>query len=411
MKVLHFADSHVGVELYGRPDPVTGLNTRLIDFGRALDLVADAAISEKVDLVVFAGDAYRSREPNPTHQREFARRILRISRSGIPVYMLAGNHDMSTAAGRATSVDIFETLEVRGVTICREPATETISTRSGLIQVVGVPWTSRQRLLSREEGRKLDPRALDQRIVDAITGYVASVAEGLDAGVPAILVSHLTALGARYGSERSITVGDDPIVPISSLALPRFDYVALGHIHRHQSVNDDPPVVYAGSIERVDFGEESEEKGYVLAEIEAGGTYWEFRQLPARKFVTVRVEVKPASKRSTVGGQITPTDQVLEAIRASEIDDAVVRVQLRLDAEVERQVDYQAIRRALAGCFYNAGVSRQLMGDERIAVSAAGLENLTPVQALELYLRSRSTPAGHRLALLHRARQLQGEEG
>ena len=72
MKVLHFADSHVGVELYGRPDPATGLNTRLIDFGRALDRVADAAINEKVDLVVFAGDAYRSREPNPTHQREFA---------------------------------------------------------------------------------------------------------------------------------------------------------------------------------------------------------------------------------------------------------------------------------------------------------------------------------------------------
>ena len=80
MKILHFADSHVGVELYGRPDPASGLNTRLIDFGRALDQIADAAINEKVDLVVFAGDAYRSREPNPTHQREFARRILRISR-------------------------------------------------------------------------------------------------------------------------------------------------------------------------------------------------------------------------------------------------------------------------------------------------------------------------------------------
>ena len=401
----------MGVELYGRPDPATGLNTRLIDFGRALDRVADAAINEKADLVVFAGDAYRSREPNPTHQREFARRILRISRSGIPVYMLAGNHDMSTAAGRATSVDIFETLRVPNVSICREPAVRTISTRSGPIQVVGVPWFSRNRLLSREEGRKLEAKELDERIAEAITQFVASAADRLDPGAPAILVSHLTALGARYGSERSITVGDDPIVPISSLALPRFSYVALGHIHRHQSVNDHPAVVYAGSIERVDFGEESEEKGYVLAEIEDGASSWEFRPLPARKFVTVRVEIKPASTRPTVVDQLTPTDQVLEAIRDSDIDDAVVRVQLRLDAESERQVDYQAIRRSLSGCFYNAGVSRQLVGDERIAVSAAGLEDLTPVDALDLYLRSRSTPSRHRQALLQRARQLIGEAG
>lgn len=411
LKVLHFADSHVGVELYGRPDPASGLNTRLIDFGRALDQIADAAVDEEVDLVVFAGDAYRSREPNPTHQREFARRILRISRSGIPVYLLAGNHDMSTAAGRATSVDIFETLEVPNVSICREPSTKTITTRSGPIQVVGAPWFSRQRLISREEGRKLDPRELDQRIVEAITGFVASAANRLEPGLPAILVSHLTALGARYGSERSITVGDDPIIPISSLALPRFSYVALGHIHRHQSVNDDPPVVYSGSIERVDFGEESEEKGYVLAEIGDGGTGWEFRPLPARKFVTVRAEIKPASKRTKAGDQLTPTDQVLEAVRAKDIDDAVVRVQLRLDAEAERQIDYQAIRRTLSGCFYNAGVSRQLMGDDRVAVAGASLEDLTPVDALDMYLRSRSTPSRHRQALLERAKQLLGEAG
>ena len=411
LKILHFADSHVGVELYGRPDPATGLNTRLIDFSRALDRIADAATGEKVDLVVFAGDAYRSREPNPTHQREFASRILRISQSGIPVYMLAGNHDMSTAAGRATSVDIFETLEVPNVTICREPAINTISTRSGPIQVVGVPWFSRHRILSREEGRKLDSKELDGRFVEAIMQFIASAVGELKPGLPAILVSHLTALGARYGSERSITVGDDPIVPVSGLALPRFSYVALGHIHRHQSLNDDPPVVYSGSIERVDFGEESEEKGYVLASIEDVGTTWEFRSLPARDFVTVEVEVKPASKRSKGIGQLTPTDQVLEAIRARDIGDAVVRVRLRLDAESERQIDYQAIRRSLSGCFYNAGVSRQLVGDDRIAVSAAGLEDLTPVEALDLYLRSRSTPRLHRQALLERARLLLGDAG
>ncbi len=359
LKILHFADSHVGVELYGRPDPATGLNTRLIDFSRSLDQIADAATVRRSTwwfspaTLIEAGSP--TRRTNASSPAGFSASANLAYRS----ICWPGITTCPPQQGRATSVDIFETLEVPYVTICREPAIKTITTRSGPIQVVGVPWFSRHRLLGREEGRKLDSKELDGRFVEAIMQFIASAVGELKPGLPAILVSHLTALGARYGSERSITVGDDPIVPVSGLALPRFSYVALGHIHRHQSLNDDPPVVYSGSIERVDFGEESEEKGYVLASIEDVGTTWEFRSLPARDFVTVEVEVKPASKRSNGIGQLTPTDQVLEAIRAHDIGDAVVRVRLRLDAESERQIDYQAIRRSLSGCFYNAGVSRQ----------------------------------------------------
>ena len=79
MRILHFSDLHIGVENYGRTDPETGLSTRLADFLSSLDEVVEYALTEDVDLVLLAGDAYKGRDPSQTHQREFARRLARLS--------------------------------------------------------------------------------------------------------------------------------------------------------------------------------------------------------------------------------------------------------------------------------------------------------------------------------------------
>ena len=112
MRVLHFADLHIGVENYGRTDPTTGLSTRLGDFLAALDELVDYALGHDIDLVLFCGDAYKSRDPSQTHQREFARRIMRLTAAGVPVFLLVGNHDLPYALGRATALDIYPTLGV-----------------------------------------------------------------------------------------------------------------------------------------------------------------------------------------------------------------------------------------------------------------------------------------------------------
>ena len=117
MRILHFSDVHIGVESYGSTDPDTGLSTRLMDFLATFDEVVDFALNNSVDLVLFAGDAYKSRDPSQTHQREFARRIARLSREGVPVFLLVGNHDLPHVASRATALDIFPTLSVPNVTI------------------------------------------------------------------------------------------------------------------------------------------------------------------------------------------------------------------------------------------------------------------------------------------------------
>ena len=106
MLVVHTADVHIGVENYGKPDPETRVSTRLTDFLNSLDELVDYSISNNADVVLFCGDAYKSRNPNQTHQREFAKRISRLSNANICVFLVSGNHDSPNIHGPATALDI-----------------------------------------------------------------------------------------------------------------------------------------------------------------------------------------------------------------------------------------------------------------------------------------------------------------
>ena len=131
MRLLHFADLHIGIEAYGHIDPSTGLHTRVQDFVRSLEFVIGLAIREKVDLVLFAGDAYKNCDPSPTHQRELACQIRRLQQAAIPLVIVVGNHDTPTAFGKATSVDIFTALGIEDTWVIRRPQLLEVETRGG----------------------------------------------------------------------------------------------------------------------------------------------------------------------------------------------------------------------------------------------------------------------------------------
>jgi exonuclease SbcD len=135
IKVLHFSDLHLGVESYGRLDPATGLSSRLADFLAAFDLVVDYALDNSIDLVLFCGDAYKSRNPSQTQQREFARRVARLTSAGIPMFLVVGNHDLPNAVGRATAVEIFDTLAVQNMIVASRPGKYHIQTKNGPLQM------------------------------------------------------------------------------------------------------------------------------------------------------------------------------------------------------------------------------------------------------------------------------------
>ncbi len=160
VRVLHFADAHIDIANRGRQDPQTGLPIRVLDFLTALDTIVETAIREKVDLVLFAGDAYKDRTPVPTFQREWGKRIIRLSRAGIPTLMLVGNHDVSPALGRAHTLQEYETLEVPYVRVFNRPALLKPADLWGLpLQVLAIPWISRSNLMGLEELSGREPGA------------------------------------------------------------------------------------------------------------------------------------------------------------------------------------------------------------------------------------------------------------
>ncbi|HYW89930.1 MAG TPA: exonuclease SbcCD subunit D [Chloroflexota bacterium] len=406
LRIAHIADTHIGMENYGRINPETGLNQRLHDFLQSLDQAIDGAIAEQVDLVVFAGDVYKTRDPTPTHQREFAHRIQRLATAGIKTMLVAGNHDVPMSAGRATSVDIFRALEIPSVTVARSIGTHVVETRSGPIQVVAFPWGVRSLVVAQPEYKNCTIAELNQAMIDLTRARLRAEAESLDPDLPAIVVGHAHLFGAKIGAERLLTMGGDPMYDLQTFDLPTIDYVALGHIHKHQVLNyAAPQVVYAGSIDRVDFGEQDESKGWVLVEIpEKGHAEFEFRSVRARPFLTIEARVESDNA----------TEDVVRAIarHAAALENAVVRVRIDIPPERGGELREDEIRAQLKSAYYVAPFERTSHQRPRGRWGAAGaaIQRAGPLEALALYLEHQRVEAPRRETLLRYARSLMADE-
>ncbi len=384
IRLLHFADIHVGVENYGHVDSATGINSRVIDFLRRFDEVIEYGLSHDVDVAIFAGDAFKTRDPSPTLQREFARRVKRVVDAGIPLVLLVGNHDLPAMEKKASSIDIYRTLAVPNVIVGWEEALHRVETKRGTLQIATAPYPMRHRLLARDEYEGKSVEELDRALQEIVGDNIRALAEQLDPRWPAVLTGHFTVSGATYGSERSVMIGRDVAVLKSVLADPRWDYLALGHIHKHQNLqpkDDYPAIVYSGSLERIDFGEEKEPKGFCWVEVEKGRTTWQFVEVEARRFKTIVADVREAD-------DVTMAAQA--GIAQHDVKDAIVRVIVRLRPEQEASLRERDVRAVLKAADYVAAVQKDVERVERTRLGGQSPEGMTPLELLDRYLRSRN---------------------
>lgn len=406
VRLLHFADIHIGMENYGGLDPETGVNRRVLDFLERFDELIEYGLGRDVDLVIFAGDAYKQRRPSPTYQRAFAKRVKRLADAGAPVVLLVGNHDLPTMVQKASSVDIFSTLEVPNVTVARTEEVHRIETKRGPVQVATVPYPVRQRLLTRDECRGLMIAELDQALRRTVTENIEALKQGLDPDAPAVLTAHLSVSGATYGSERSVMVGRDAVVPKSALDDRAWDYVALGHIHKHQSLNgqNQPPIVYAGSLERIDFGEENDPKGFCWVELgcgEAAETTWEFVEVDARPFVTVRADVREADD---------PLQALRREIERHDVEGAVVRLLVKLRADQEPAMRDRDLRELLSDAYAIGSIAPEVERKARVRLGEQIPEEMTDRKLLATYLELKETPPERIETLLEHAEAIFEQE-
>ena len=394
-KILHFADAHIDIANYGRRDPETGLPLRILDFLASLDEIINCAIKEEVDCVLFAGDAYKDRNPAPTFQREWGRRIMRLSQAGIPTILLVGNHDISPSIGRAHALTEFATLNVPHVLIVDKPcflSSEELSRlcpegKSLDLQLIALPWLSRTGMMTALDLQTRDLDLIYQEMIKKLNNDIDNWLEKADPQLPIVLAAHASVEGAVFGGERSVSLGNDLVLPLALVQNPRLDYTALGHLHKKQDLNKGkhPPVVYPGSIERIDFGEAKDDKYFVIAEVNQGKTKLDWHKLEnIRPFVDQYLKLTSKDKI---------TDQIKKALPSSALlKDAIVRLVLEYPRAWDPLIDEPAIRELVKGSFEFHFV-KQPQSKVRIRLPKDRvIGSLSPEELLDQYWKTSQTP-------------------
>ena len=231
---------------------------------------------------------------------------------------------------------------------------------------------------------------VNQLLVSKVQIAIEGEIRQLDPDLPTIVLAHLMADNATLGAEKLLAVGRGFTIPLHLLTRSCFDYVALGHVHRHQNLNktNDPAVVYPGSIERVDFSEEKEEKGYVLVAIEPTiqpasknfETTWEFCPLPVRIFRTIKLDVSAKEQ---------PQPAILNAISQAEIDDAVVRLIYQINPNQVELIDTPTIHAALNSAHHYTIQAELISQLSQPRLPELGSSAGDPMVALSTYLDNR----------------------
>lgn len=382
MKLLHFADAHIDMANYGRHDPETGLPLRVLDFLKSLDTIVDAAISQRVDLVIFAGDAYKDRAPAPTFQREWGKRIVRLSQAKIPTLLLVGNHDLSPAAGRAHAIQEFDTLQVPFIKVLDKPQ---FLSPSDLwetpAQVIAMPWITRSGLMANLGMSGTDTTEIFSNLESRISGIVEEFINEADKTLPLILTAHASVEGATFGMERMVMLGSDLVLPTSLVKDPRLDYVAMGHIHKPQDVNEGnhPPVIYPGSIERIDFGEAKDDKFYIIAEVERGRSKVEWKKIEG-------------TRRFVEGKAVLTSDENVTAFLKSklpkDLSDAIVRLTVEYPREWDALIDESELRKFAADAF-EFHLAKRPKAEARVRIPEGQVvSSMSPLDLLGQYFDS-----------------------
>ena len=224
-----------------------------------------------------------------------------------------------------------------------------------------------------------------------MTNIIGQQAAQIDRTIPAILAAHVWVMNAKIGTEKSMSIGQEHMLLLGNVANPAFDYVALGHIHKGQVLQENPPVVYSGSLERVDFGDEGDAKGFYIIDIQQNlqtgqrQVKYTFHPVQARRFFSLRIEIKP--------DDLNPTATVLQNIepKLAEIEDAVTRIEISLPAELSSQLRDDEIHRLAAGA-YHLTITRDIHREVRLRLGKSNLEGVTPQEALRAYLTTKFSP-------------------
>ena len=254
VRLLHTSDWHLGKRLHG---------VELLDYQAAfVDWLVEVVGSEGVDAVIVAGDLYDRSNPPVAAIEVFDAAVARLAGTGVPLIMISGNHDSGTRVG--THADLLHAV---GVHVRTDPARigqpVVLSDAGGDVTIYGLPYLDP--IASRHV---LDSDAATHTAV--LTAAMSRVRNDLAGrpGTRSVVVAHaFVAGGSTSDSERDVTVGGAPSVPVALFS--EIGYTALGHLHGPQTMAG--TVRYSGSPLAYSFSEAGHTKSVTLIDLDASG--------------------------------------------------------------------------------------------------------------------------------------------
>ena len=248
---MHTADWHVGKTLKG--------HDRLDEQRAVLAEIARVAEANQVDAVLVAGDVYESSAPSAQAQQLVVQTLLRLRQAGAEVIVIAGNHD------HGPTFEAYRPLmSVAGIILAgavRPPDKGGVirfraRSDGADVQLALLPFLTQRYAVRAAEIVAQTPLENVRAYDEMIRQVVASLTSGFSDGTVNLLMSHLTCVGGVFGGgERSAQSIFEYSVPATIFPVSAH-YVALGHLHRRQSLPAHCPVHYSGSPIAVDFGEQ-----------------------------------------------------------------------------------------------------------------------------------------------------------
>jgi exonuclease SbcD len=371
VKFLHTADWHVGKTLKGRD--------RLEEQKAVLAEIADIAEAHQVDAVLVAGDVYDTSAPSAKAQEVVIKTLLRMRRAGAEVIVIAGNHDHGPTfeAYRPLMGEVGITMAGTARTPGKGGVVRFTARSDGAdTQVAILPFLSQRYAVRAAEIVANTPadnvRAYDEQIRQVISSLTA----GFAGGTVNLVMSHLTCIGGLFGG------GERPAQSIFEYSVPAAifpvsaHYVALGHLHRRQSLPAPAPVHYSGSPLAVDFGEEDNTSVVCLVTATPGtpAQVADIRIASGRRLRTVRGTLAELRAHAASFGEDYLRVWLREPTRAGLRDDAIAvlpnALEVRIDPEFaapsrQREADPGRAARTPGQLFAQYCATRQV-ADERV---------------------------------------------
>ncbi|WP_457599892.1 metallophosphoesterase family protein [Hydrogenivirga sp.] len=251
MRLLHIADLHAGKTL--------GKVSRNPDLEHALSQVIDFVRENGVDVVLVAGDVFDKANPDNESKELIFEFFLKLRKLRTEVVVIAGNHD---------SYDFMKSIrglsKLANVHIYDRPSKEHFLYTLGDLKVACLPYPSERVITAAEEDSR-------KSYAELVGRFIRFLAENVRDAKHKVLLAHLFVAGSKYtNTEKEATITQHYAVQPASLS-EDFDYVALGHVHRYQRIENAPTYAYyTGSMYQLDFSEAGDGKFFNFILFEEG---------------------------------------------------------------------------------------------------------------------------------------------